>query len=126
MSVNYKHNRLSGNFINLTDSAAYLYEVCSGQIWTFLPSADLLPETPTFDPDAPLIHYIVEPEVAERLKESGRSLEDIAIVAGKTTGRHNHEITKLVWGKNPSIIIRLYREFKKEPHGSYEKPPKRP
>jgi len=124
MSVNYIHDRLSASFINLTDSTVCLYESCSGQMWTFPPSTDPLPEAPAFEPGAPLLHYIVEPEMAKQLEESGRSLEDIAIVVGKTAGRHDREITKLVWGKKPSANVRLYRDFKKDPHKSY-KPPKR-
>lgn len=128
MGPNYKHDRLSGNFVNLTDTTVNIYEARSGQIWKFPPSSDPLPEVPHFKPDQPLLHYIVEPAVAEDIKASGRSLEDIAIVCNKMIGRHGTEITYLQWGYNPDIKVRLYRGFRKNPrplHKTHKKSSKR-
>lgn len=113
MNPSYRHNRLSADFVNLTDETIRLYEVCSGEIWTFSPSTSPIPEAPDIKPDAPLVHYIVEPEMAEKLEQSGRPLDDIAIIHHESIGRSGYMIASLVWGKRPSTKVLLYREFKK-------------
>ena len=113
---NYKHDRLSGDLINLTDTTIHLYDVHSGEIWSFPPSTASLPDSPHFEPDAPLLHYIVKPEMAKKLEQSGRSLEDIAIISEKLSGRDGLKITYLEWGKNQTIKVRFYYNFRKAPY----------
>lgn len=105
----YEHIRLTDHFINLTNEVIHVYESTTGIIKNFVPESREIPQTPeVFLEGAPIVHYIVNQEIASNLEALGRSLDDIAIVDRKLHGRNNVEITYLVWAKDPTIPVNLY------------------
>ena len=108
---NYYHTRLAGNIVNLTKEKFSLYMESSGILVDFLPHKKAkLPKAPTWrhkKGNSPVIYYVVEKKEYNKIKESGRKLDDIAVVSKKVVGRDGVLIAKLFWGENPSIEIRL-------------------
>ena len=105
---NYSKVRLSDELVNLTNSDIYIYEECTGIIKKIKPSNTTLPNTPEKNTDKNRTHYICEPRRLEEIRQSDRRLSDIAVVCSKHMGRDNTLITKLVWGNDPHIEVRLH------------------
>ncbi|MBR0480122.1 hypothetical protein IJJ49_02595 [Candidatus Saccharibacteria bacterium] len=105
----YSHIRLSDDLINLTDQKVCVYESSSGEIREFPPSDLELPSFPiAVEAGQPTTHYILSREMAQRVKQSGRRLDDIAIVKNASLGRNGATITYLVWGMEPETRLELY------------------
>ena len=105
----YEHVRISDTFVNLTDDVIRTYENATGTIWKFEPEKREIPPTPAkLSKDTKIVHYIVDQEVADSLKASGRSLDDIATITRKIPGRKGIEISYLAWAKDPKIPVCLY------------------
>ena len=96
--------------MNLTGERLYLYEESTGDIIEFDPIDCVLP--PFSDRYAygapPPQYYIVDEEKLEEIRDSGRELDDIALLESKSKGRHNAIIAYLVWANNPEIKVKLY------------------
>lgn len=105
----YEHVRISDTFVNLTDDVIRTYENATGTIWKFEPEKREIPPAPTKpSKDEEIIHYIVDQEVADSLKASGRPLDDIAVISRQILGRGGIEISYLAWAKDPEIPVSLY------------------
>lgn len=106
----YKHTRISDTFVNLTDETIHTYENASGTIWKFEPEkSHAIPPAPAPISDSePIVHYIVDQEVVDSLKASGRPLDDIATIRHQVGGRNGVEISYLAWAKDPQIPVCLY------------------
>lgn len=51
--------------------------------------------------------YVLEQDRYEELRKTDRGLDDIAYVSFKAIGRGGATISYLVWGKDPSVSLRL-------------------
>ncbi|MBR3121827.1 hypothetical protein IKF28_00025 [Candidatus Saccharibacteria bacterium] len=100
-------SKVAEKLVNLTDERIKVYNKSSGEIVTLEPSSIQLPKEPD-DCENPSIMYVVKKKTANRLKRSeGRRLSDIAIIRCKDRGRHNVEITYLVWGNDIHTEVAL-------------------
>lgn len=92
--------RVAHKLINLTDKPIQVYDKLSGSIVAIYPESHVLPAQPLKQDLEEKTYYIFNKKVANRLKKSGRTLSDIAIIKRKARGRSDTEITTLVWGEN--------------------------
>lgn len=96
----YERIKIAVKLINLTDKTIQVYDKCTGDIVTLRPESHVLPQQPTKEDIEENVYYIFSEKVANRLKKSGRSLRDIAIIYSRSHGRKDTEITTLAWGEN--------------------------
>ena len=99
--------RLTEILVNLTDFPINMYVEGDGSIRSFAPHRlDFrLPSSPERTKSV-RIYYAVDADTLSWIKRSGRPLDDIALVVGKSRGRDDTEITSLVWAENFDIMIR--------------------
>lgn len=107
MSRYTKHVKNSDNFINLTNETINLYEIITGEIWSFPPSEGKLPASPHYGPEDPSIYYILDQATIEKVRQSGRSLNDIAFIYNKSYGRDNTQVAYLRWAQDPEYCVVL-------------------
>lgn len=102
--------RQTASLVNMTNDTIFVYEEVTGAIKEIeiAPSDKELPEEPEFRKKDDRIHYVCEPRIAEEIRRGGRPLSDVAIVRNKSLGRDGKLITRLVWGNNPHIEVRLF------------------
>jgi len=106
---NYRHTILSRDFMNLTDERICLYEESSGRIIAFDPIHCVLPPfSEVYAFEQPPQYYIVDEAKLDEIRNSGRPLEDVAVLKSKSYGRHGAPIGYLVWARNPDIRIKLH------------------
>lgn len=109
---NYKRRkRLAKNLVNLTSTPICVYEEATGEIVTFLPQeGKVLPETPFIEDRkrCPKVYYMVGKDHYNQIVESGRGLEDIAVIMRTDIGRNAKKISFLFWGADLDVEIRFY------------------
>lgn len=101
--------KISNNFINVTDETIYLYENTTGLIRGFPPSTDEIPETPHFELGGVVSYYILDLDRIEKVRESGRSLADIAYIDTVSCGRNNIPISYLCWAGDSKTSVILHK-----------------
>lgn len=88
----------ASKLVNLTRKIITLYDKGTGEIVSILPVISNMPEQP---PSTPFIYYVVDKKTANRLKHSGRSLKDIAILHPEPyLGRGDTFLNYLLWGED--------------------------
>lgn len=100
----------------MTGNKIRVYEWTSGDIKEIYPVHIKLPETPIYMPEHenyPVFFVLEEDEIKE-LKNK-RTLDDIAVISNLSIGRNGKEIAYLVWAKDMSTHIHLYRYATKPP-----------
>ena len=107
----YTKVRLSDDFVNMTSEVIHVYDTPTGSIKTFPPSRQELPKSPITGTDRPVTHYIFEESELNALLETGRPLDDIAIIRETSHGRHDILMSSLVWGKNTNIEVCLFQDI---------------
>ena len=85
--------------INLTGQILSLYDKGTGDIVSISPIVQDLPPEPS--ETKATVFYIVNKKTANRVRHSGRSLKDVAILHPyKFYGSNNTIINYLLWGEN--------------------------
>ena len=93
-----KKEVIAPKLANLTNKMVTIYDKGTGDIVSILPVISELPEQP---PAEPYIYYIVNKKTANRLKHSGRSLKDIAILHPVPfLGYRDTSLNYLLWGED--------------------------
>ncbi|MBR2836773.1 hypothetical protein IKE79_00255 [Candidatus Saccharibacteria bacterium] len=109
---NYAKTKLFETLVNKTNRTIRKYDESSGRILVFDPSDAPIPKKPVFydkEHHQNLVGYVVEPELCEKLKQSGRALDDIVMVSDVAVGRGGRTIAELVWARgNQKTPVRLF------------------
>lgn len=104
---------LAGELVNLTGGQFSLYEENSGTRVSFSPELEMeLPETPSSEKrfrTIPSKYYVVEKKEYLRIKETGRDMDDIAVISRRAPG-NGGEVIYLFWGENPDFRVIFYSE----------------
>lgn len=112
MCNSYRDTRLAYDFVNLTGEDVRVYDAITGNVVFYgAYSYQKLPKEPSSESLSKrdlATHYIVTMNQYQKIKASGRKMDDIAIVYSKSNGRVENMVI-LVWGKNPHVAIALMR-----------------
>lgn len=106
----YRDTKLVDLLVNLTNEPISIYEESSGNIYSLIPCGDgiELSSIPVdFGEDGFVIFYIVDEDELEKVKLSGRQIDDIALVREKSQGRNGREISYLMWAADRNMCVRL-------------------
>ena len=99
----------ASNIINKTSRAFHIYDESTGSIECFYPSKKKIKKhiyTPLNC--SPTTYYVVTATEAERIRRSGGTLDNIAVIKDRALGRHNVEVVYLVWAKDPQVKVKLH------------------
>ena len=105
-----KSDKFVDRLVNMTGDKIRVYEWSSGDIKKFYPVNIKLPETPIYMPEHenyPVFFVLEEDEIKEL--KNRRTLDDIAVISNRSIGRNGKEISYLVWAKDMSTHVHLYR-----------------
>ena len=99
----------ANRIINKTDRTLHMYEDTTGTVEHFEVSRRKLTSDPRYNMshNSGSVFYVVSQKKFEQLAQSGRDVDDIAILLDNPTfGRNGKPIDYLVWGKDPKTIVR--------------------
>ena len=99
----------ANRIINKTDRTLHMYEDSTGRVEHFEVSRRKLTSDPRYNMshNSGSVFYVVSQKKFEQLAQSGRDVDDIAILLDNPTfGRNGQPIDYLVWGKDLKTIIR--------------------
>ena len=97
------------NLINLTSYEFEIYEDFSGSI-VAIPPEGYVPDSfysPRLLGETVTTYYVVGNRVLKELVQRGRSLDDIAVIRGRSLGRHDKVVVYLASAEDKSVTIRL-------------------
>lgn len=96
--------------MNLTSTEFKIYEDFSGSIVAIPPEGYKVPDSfysPRQLGETVTTYYVVSNRVLKELVRRGRSLDDIAVIKGRSVGRHDRVVIYLASAEDKSVTIRL-------------------
>lgn len=107
MAIN-DHVKHATRIINMTGEVQYVYDNSSGAIRKLCLGQKDISKEPPPKWELPTVFYAMTAYGAEKIRQTGRPCNDIAVFRYKKCGRHNVEISYFTWAEDPYTEIRLY------------------
>lgn len=116
----YEDSRLTNNVINLTSVVIKDYDYGDdGTVRHFYPrkrkksKATKIPKilkrslADGREMGNPIVHYVVDQKMFQKIKKTGRNLDDIAVLVMVVDGAEK-DMTKMYWGRDLSVPVLIH------------------